>query len=161
MNQCKQTPCVCCRIKQFVGKVLYGLGQKLIPNESTKEDIPTEPDKPTPQSSVYAGVLQAKSFSNVNATDIKQCMSIDYATKKYKIVVTKPFQTVVVFAPVGKKIYTDDGLGGKTEFYIAAQDEYGNPWYSNGDYTVAVGDTLYYIYGVFTPASGSLFIYIE
>lgn len=104
-----------------------------------------------------------KSFQDITADDAKQhCATLAYGDySKYEIKVTLPFSVAAVFVPQDKKAYMDDGLGGKTPFYVDGSDGYGNPWYSNGEHMVLIDNVWYDVYGVFTPASGSLFIYIE
>lgn len=51
--------------------------------------------------------------------------------------------------------------GGKAEFYTDAIDVFDKPWYCNGEAQVDVDGLTYDIYGVYTAASGELYIYIE
>lgn len=156
----------CCSWKAVyntIKKVLHGTQVKFI---DVLEKDPSKPEQIDPEVSwapIYVGNLPVMSPSIITGADIKSYLNeLEYGTyQRYKID-AQQFSFVTIAVPHGLKVcYMEDLAGGKAEFYTDATDVFGKPWYCNGEVQVDVDGLTYDIYGMYTAASGELYIYIE
>lgn len=138
------------------------------PDTPDNPDNPNNPDNPDApiNNAIYIGTISMpitgiKSFKDVTQADIKKLTSVaDGTYNKYEIQVNS-YDLITVAVPSNRKVYCDDGFGGKIPFYVDIVDAYGQPFYCNGDVTLTIDNAVYAIYGLFTGAAGTLYIYIE
>lgn len=104
---------------------------------------------------------QVLSFTDITETNIKQLTALSNDSYDHYEIQANKYDLVTIAVPVNRSVLMDDGFGSKVEFYVNASDKYGRPFYCNGDVVVDVDGIEYKLYGLFTTASGTLYIYIE
>ena len=166
---CFDYDCCCChhgQLLRLVKKVLYGTQQSPVPTPPGS-DTPDNPDQPEPtKSGIYVGTISALddqilSFTDITETHLKQFTTLSNGVYDHYEIRANQYDLIVVAVPTNRKVYMDNGFGDKVEFYVNASDKYGQPFYCNGDITKTVDGIEYRLYGLFTAASGLLYIYIE
>lgn len=131
-------------------------------------DEPDTPDTPIPpvNNNIYVGAISMPttmitSFKDITENDAKQLTVLsDGVYTKYQIDASQ-YTLVTVIVPEHRKVFMDDGFGNKIQFYTNATDGYGEPFYSNGEISLTIDETVHKVYGIFTLAAGTIYIYVE
>lgn len=158
---CNKSCCGWKAVYNTIKKVLHGTQLKSINILEKDPNKPEQIDPVVSHAPIYVGNLPFMSPSAITGADIKFYLDeLEYGTyQQYKIGALK-WSFVTVAVPHGLKVYVDS-MGSKTKFYTDAVDTSDKPWYCNGEVQVDVDGLAYDIYGMYTAASGELYIYIE
>lgn len=118
---------------------------------------------------IYYGVLPAalgvRSFRDITGDDVKKYLKKVTATSldKTPIEFTSAGDLIVVAVLKNKVATSDNGFGDKVEFYSSAVNpDTGEHISSNGDVSVNIDGTEFYLYGEFMLlAGGILYVYVD